>query len=166
MISFEDFMNAIFGGQVSADKIISIIVAIYAVVKSITEWIAKKKLIKASAEQTALLQELKLAREENKKLKTGVAKLGDIVLTAYLSSNTVPVEVKRELGMIGNELNRAAEIPLSDTTNKLIEVVTVVVPKNSLNEHKEEIQEATKLAEDVIDGANEIAQEAIDKIKI
>ena len=166
MASIEEIINAIFGGSISADKIISIIVAIYAVVKSITEWIAKKKLIKAGLEQTALLQELKLAREENKNLKGCVAKLGDVVITAYLSSNTIPVEVKRELGKAGNELNKFADIPLSDTTTKLIESVTMVVPDNKLNEHKEELHEATELAEEIIDGANEIVQDAIDKIKV
>lgn len=166
MESIEEIINWIFGGQVDASKIISIVVAVYAVVKSITEWVAKKKLIKAGAEQTALLKELQLAREENKQLKTSISKLGDIVLTSYLSSNTIPVEVKKELGKIGNELNKVAEIPLSETTNKLIEAVTVVAPQNSLNEHKEELQEASMLAEEVIDGANEIVQDAIDKIKV
>ena len=166
MASVEEIVNAIFGGTVSADKIISILVAIYAVVKSITEWVAKKKLIKATNEQTALTQQLKLAREENKQLKTCVSKLGDIVLTAYLSSNTVPVEVKQQIGTIGSELNKVAEIPLADTTKKLIEVVTEVVPNNTLNEHKEELEEASKLTEDVIDGANDLVQNAIDKIRV
>lgn len=166
MASIEEIINWIFGGQVDASKIISIVVAIYAVVKSITEWIAKKKLIKAGLEQSALLEELKLARQENQTLKTAVAKLGDVVLTAYLSSNTVPVEVKRELGKIGDELNKAAQIPLSDTTTKLIEVVTEIAPNNDLIKHKEEIEEASKLAEDVIDGANEVAQSAIDKLTV
>lgn len=166
MTSVEEIINWIFGGQVDASKIISIVVAVYAVVKSITEWIAKKKLIKAGLEQSALLEELKLAREENKSLKTAVAKLGDVVLTAYLSSNTVPVEVKRELGKIGDELNKAADIPLSDTTTKLIGVVTQIVPNNDLVKHQEEITEATKLAEDVIDNAAELAQSAIDKLTV
>lgn len=166
MASVEEIINAIFGGTVSADKIISILVAIYAVVKSITEWVAKKKLIKATNEQTALTKELKLAREENKQLKSCVAKLGDIVLTAYLSSNTVPVEVKQQIGTIGSELNKVADIPLADTTVKLIDVVTKVIPNNALNEHKEELEEASKLAEETIDNANELVQNAIDKLKV
>lgn len=166
MNSFEEIINWIFGGQIDATKIISIIVSIYAVVKSITEWAAKKKLIKAELEQTALLKELKLAREENQNLKGAVAKLGDVVLTSYLSSNTIPAETKRELGKIGSELNKIADIPLAETTNKLIEAVTVVAPQNSLNEHKEELQEASLLSEEVIDGANEVVQDAIDKIRI
>ena len=165
-MSLEEIINWVFGGQVDAAKIITILVSIYAVVKSITEWIAKRKLIKAGLEQSALLEELKLARQENKTIKTALSKFGDVVLTAYLSSNTVPVEVKRELGKIGSELNTVAGIPLADTTNKLIEVVTTVAPNTSLNEHKEELQEASLLAEEVIDNANEVVQEAIDKIKI
>ena len=166
MTSFEEIINWIFGGSVDASKIISIIVAIYAVIKSITEWSAKRKLIKADQEQTALLKQLTLAREENKNLKTCVSKLGDVILTAYLSSNTVPPEVKKELGKIGSELNKAADIPLSETTNKLIEVATVIVPNQTLNEHKDELHEATQLAEEVIDNASDLVNEAIDKIKI
>jgi len=158
-MSVEEIINTIFGGSVSADKIITILVAIYAVVKSITEWIAKRKILKLSTEVDKKDQELALIKE-------GVGKLGDIVITAYLSSNTVPVEVKRELGKLGDELNKIADIPLAETTNKLIEVVTEVVPNNDLIKHKEEIEEATKTVEKVIDTANDIAQEAIDKITV
>jgi hypothetical protein len=165
-MSFEEILNAVFGGSVSVDKIISILVAIFAVVKTFTEWRAKKKLIKAEKEQTAALEELKVAREEIKQLKTCVSKFGDVMLTAYLSSNTVPVEVKQHIGTIGSELNKIADIPLADTTNKLIQIVTEVVPDNALNEHKEELEEASKLTEDVIDGANDLVQNAIDKIKV
>ncbi len=165
-MSLEQIVNWIFGGQVSVADISAIVVAIYAVVKSITEWIAKRKLIKATQEQTALTQELKLARDENKQLKTCVAKIGDIVVTAYLSSNTVPVDVKKQLGTIGNELNKIADIPLADTTVKLIDAVNSVVPNTTLNEHKEELQEASLLAEEVIDNANDVVQDAIDKIKV
>jgi len=165
-MSASEIINLIFGGQVDASKIISILVGAYAVVKSITEWIAKKKLLKATNEQSQLAAELKSAREENKELKKAIGKFGDIVITAYLSSNTVPVEVKRELGKFGSELNKIAEVPLAETTVKLVDIVQSVVPVESLNEHKEEITEAAKLAEDVIDSANELAQNAIDKISI
>ena len=165
-MSLEQIVNWIFGGQVSLSDISALLVAGYAVVKSITEWIAKKKLLKAANEQTQLTAQLKLAREENQQLKGCIAKLGDIVVTAYLSSNTVPIEVKKQLGTIGNELNKAAEIPLADTTLKLIEAVNTIAPNNTLNEHKEELEEASKLAEDVIDGANDLVQDAIDKIKV
>ena len=165
-MSLEQIVNWVFGGQVSLSDISAILVAIYAVVKSVTEWIAKKKLLKATAEQTQLTSELKLAREENKQLKGCIAKLGDIVVTAYLSSNTVPIEVKKQLGTIGSELNKVAEIPLADTTLKLLDAVNTVAPNNNLNEHKEEIEQASKLAEEVIDNANDLVQDAIDKIKV
>lgn len=166
MSSVSEIINWIFGGQVDASKIVSILVGIYAIIKSITEWRAKRKLLKADLEQTQTQKEISLVREENKTLKTAIAKLGDVILTAYLSSNTVPVEVKREISKFGDELNKAAEIPLAETTMKLINVVSEVVPMESLNEHKEEINEAAKLAEDVIDGAAELAQSAIDKISV
>ena len=158
-MSFEEVLNVLFGGQFDASKLAAIIVFIYAIVKSITEWIAKKKLLKLAAKEDKKDQELAL-------LKEGVAKLGDIVITAYLSSNTVPVEVKRELGKLGDQLNKVAKIPLAETTTKLIEVVTEVTPNNDLIKHKEEIEEAAKTVEKVIDTANDLAQDAIDKITI
>ena len=158
-MSFEEVLNVLFGGQFDASKLAAIIVFIYAIVKSITEWIAKKKLLKLAAKEDKKDQELAL-------LKEGVAKLGDIVITAYLSSNTVPVEVKRELGKLGDQLNKVAKIPLAETTTKLIEVVTEVTPNNDLIKHKEEIEEAAKTVENVIDTANDLAQDAIDKITI
>lgn len=158
-MSFEEVLNVIFGGQFDASKVAAIVVFIYAIVKSITEWVTKKKLLKLAAKEDKKDKELALIKE-------GIAKLGDIVITAYLSSNTVPVETKRELGKIGDQLNKVANIPLAETTTKLIEVVTEVVPNNDLIKHKEEIEEATKTVEKVIDTANDLAQDAIDKLTV
>lgn len=158
-MSFEEVLNVLFGGQFDASKVAAIIVFIYAIVKSITEWIAKKKLLKLSAKEDKKEQELAL-------LKEGVAKLGDIVITAYLSSNTVPVETKRELSKLGNELNTVAKIPIAETTKKLIDVVSEAAPCDDLVKHKEEIEEAAKTVEKVIDTANDLAQDAIDKITV
>lgn len=166
MTSFEEVIKFLFGESFDVSKVVAIIVAIYAVIKSITEWRAKRALLKKEQEETALTKELKLAREENKELKKAIGKLGDVIITSYLSSNTIPVEVKREIGKFGDELNKVAEIPLAETTKKLVEVVSEVVPESNINEHKEELEEATKLAEEVIDSANELAQDAIDKISI
>lgn len=166
MESLEQVVNWLFGGTVSLDKITSIAVCVFAVIKTITEWISKKKLLKADLQETITQKEIKLAREENAKLKQSISLLSDIVLTAYLSSNTIPAETKKEIGKIGSALNSLAEIPIAETTNKLIEVVTQVIPNNDLLAHKEELEESAKLAEEIIDGANEITQSAIDKIKL
>lgn len=158
-MSFEEILNVIFGGQFDLSKLGAIIVFVYAIVKSITEWIAKKKLLQLSAKEDKKDKEIALIKE-------GLSKVGDIVITAYLSSNTVPVETKRELAKYGQQLNDIAKIPLAETTNKLIKVVTDVVPNNDLIKHKEEIEKATKEAEKVIDVVNDVAQEAIDKITV
>ena len=62
MESLEQIVNWIFGGQVDASKIISIIVAVYAVIKSITEWVAKKKLLQATQQETTTQKKLEEAR--------------------------------------------------------------------------------------------------------
>jgi len=166
MASVEEIINFIFGGQVDASKIVTILVGIYAVVKSITEWIAKKKLIKTETGQTKLLEELKKEREENQELKKAIGKFGDIIITSYLSSNTIPVEVKRSISTFGSELNKIAQVPLADTTTKLIDVVANIAPDSDIVQHKEELTEATQVIEDVIDEANDLAQAAIDKITV
>ena len=165
-MSVEEIINFIFGGQVDASKVITILVGVYAVVKSITEWVAKKKLIAMKNEQSDLLDQLKASRQENAELKKAIGKFGDIVITAYLSSNTVPVEVKRELGKFGDDLNKIAKIPLAETTTKIIDAVTTIIPDNDLIEHKEQITEATQLVEEEIDDANDLVQQALDKLKV
>ena len=58
MESLEQIVNALFGGQITADQIITILVGIFAVIKTITEWKAKVKLIQAEKQQTATDKDL------------------------------------------------------------------------------------------------------------
>lgn len=166
MESLEQIINWVFGGSVDASKIISILVGIYAVIKSITEWIAKKKLLKAEQQETTTQKKLQEAKEDIGVLKGCVSMLSDVVLTAYLSSNTIPEEVKKQLGHIGSKLNEAAGIDLQPVTSKLIEVITTIAPDSNLQEHKEELEAATEVVEETIDAGNEVVSEAIDKIKL
>lgn len=166
MESLENVINWIFGGQVDASKIITILVCIYAVVKSVTEWIAKKKLLKAETAETNTQKDLKQTKKELEELKECTSLLSDVVLTAYLSSNTIPEETKKKLGAIGEQLDHVAGIDLKETTHKLIDVATTVAPQLSLNEKKEEIDAAVEVVEDAIDAANDVAQSAIDKIRV
>lgn len=166
MESLENIINWIFGGQVDASKIITILVGVWAVVKSITEWIAKKKLIKAEISETNTQKQLAAAKEEIAELKQCCSLLSDVVLTAYLSSNTIPEETKKKIGSIGEQLDHVAGIDLKKTTHQLIDVATTIAPQLSLNEKKEEIDAAVEIVEDTIDAANDVAQAAIDKIKV
>lgn len=170
MTSLEEIINWIFGGQVDASKIVTILVGIYAVVKSITEWAAKKKFNASDSENKELKKELEKEREQRKQdakeFKQCMSMLADVVLTAYLSSNTIPEETKKTLGYIGTKLDKVAGIELQPVTQKLIDVAENIVPAANLQEHKEELMEATEVAEQVIDDANEVVQQAIDKIKV
>lgn len=165
-MSLEEIINIVFGGRVDASQIVSILVAIYAVVMSIVEFKAKKKLIKSEIQSNETTKELKTLRQENKRLEECVSKLSDVMLTAYLSSNTVPMETKKQLGAIGNEINSIARVNLNETTNKLISAVTEIIPSETLNEHKQEVIEATRTVEEIIDKTADAAQKAINKIKL
>lgn len=166
MESLEQIINWIFGGQVDVSKIIVILTSIYAVIKSITEWAAKKKLLLAETAESKTQKDLKNAKEEIAQLKQCISSLGDVVLTAYLSSNTIPTEVKQKIGHYGEQLQKAADLELTSSTEKLIELATEVIPQANLNEKKEEILAATEIAEEAVDAANDIAQDAIKKIKL
>lgn len=166
MESLEQIINWFFGGQVDASKIITILVGIWAVVKSITEWVAKKKLMTAVQQENETQARLKQAKEEIGELKKCTSMLADVVLTAYLSSNTIPEETKKRLGYIGTELDKIAGVDLKDATNKLIDAATTVAPQLSLEEKREEIDAAVEITEEAIDAANEVAQSAIEKIRI
>ena len=166
MESVEQVINWIFGGQVDATKIVTILVAIWAVVKSVMEWRAKKKLLTMDASENETQRQLKEAKAEIGEMKKCVSMLSDALLTAYLSSNTIPPETKKQLGHIGAELNKVAGIDLKDATGKLIDAATAIAPDLSLGEKREEIDAAVEITETAIDAANEVAQSAIDKLKV
>ena len=166
MESLEQIINFVFGGQIDASKIVTILVGIWAVVKSITEWAAKRKLAVAVQSENETQRQLKQAKSELSEAKKCISMLSDVVLTAYLSSNTIPPETKKQIGAIGAELNKVAGIDLKGATGKLIDAAMTVAPQLSLEEKREEIDAAVDLTEEAIDAANEIAQSAIDKIKV
>jgi len=165
MDSLQGFIDAIFGGSISADKIITIVVAIYAVIKSFTEWRATKKLINSQRTLSGVEQELIEERKENKQLKESVSALADIVVTAYLSSNTISSDTKKELVTISNKLKENAGIDLSTPAVKLVEAV-----ENGLNVDlgtvKQELKEKTEALSETLDIANEVTQNAIDKLTV
>ena len=164
--SVEEIINVIFGGQIDASKIIAIIVFIWSIVKSITEWAAKKKLITKEVEETKTQKDIKALEEKNKNLCKCVSLFTDALLTAYLSSNTISPEVKQIIGSYGQQLKCIGEIDLTEQTNKLINEVTKAIPNETLNEKKEEIKEEVKTVNDTVKKSNDAVQEAINKIKV
>lgn len=165
-MSFEEVLAFIFGGQFDLSKVTNILAIVWAVVMSILQAKAKKKILSADVEETETQKQLKLARQEINALEKVVSALSDVFITTFISSNTIPVEAKRVIGQLGDKLNKLAGIPLAETTEKLIEAATTAVPQADLIKHKEEIEEAAKVAEEAIDTANDVAQSAIDKLTV
>ena len=165
MDSLKDFVNVVFGGKITVDQIVTMLVAVYAVIKSFTEWRAKKRLINSDRTLTAVESELEDAKEEVKALKEACSSLGDIVVTAYLSSNTISSETKKELVTISNKLKANANISLSKPIVELIEAVEQGANVD-LADVKQEIKERTENIDELLDVANETAQTAIDKLSV
>ncbi len=166
MSSLEEIINVIFGGQVDASKIIVILVSIYAFVNSITERLAKKKVWSKEVEETQTQKDLKALKQKQKAVCECISSLADIVLTAYLSSNTIPVETKQKIAAEGEKLKCVGEIDLTESTNKLIAAATSTIPQETLNEKKEKINEAVKEVGETTKTANDAVQAAINNIKV
>jgi hypothetical protein len=165
MDSLNEFVNVVFGGRITVDQIVTMLVAVFAVIKSFTEWSAKKKLINSTRTLTSVEQELKEEREENKALKDACSNLAEIVVTAYLSSNTISSETKKELVTMANKLKQNANIKISEPVTTLITAVENGVNVD-LSDIKEELKNKTENLEEILDVANETAQTAIDKLTV
>ncbi len=165
MDSLNEFVNVVFGGRITVDQIVTMLVAVFAVIKSFTEWSAKKKLINSTRTLTSVEQELKEEREENKALKDACSNLAEIVVTAYLSSNTISSETKKELVTMANKLKQNANIKISEPVTALITAVENGVNVD-LSDVKEELKNKTENLEEILDVANETAQTAIDKLTV
>lgn len=165
MDSLNEFVNVVFGGRITVDQIVTMLVAVFAVIKSFTEWSAKKKLINSTRTLTSVEQELKEEREENKALKDACSNLAEIVVTAYLSSNTISSETKKELVTMANKLKQNANIKISEPVTTLITAVENGVNVD-LSDIKEELKNKTESLEEILDVANETAQTAIDKLTV
>lgn len=165
MDSLNEFVNVVFGGRITVDQIVTILVGIFAVVKSFTEWSAKKKLINSNRTLTAVETELKEEREENKALKEACSNLAEIVVTAYLSSNTITAETKKELVTMSNKLKENANINLSKPVTELITAVEKGANVD-LSDIKQELKAHSETIEEILDVANETAQTAIDKLTV
>jgi hypothetical protein len=166
MGSLEQIINVIFGGQITVDQIVTILVGAFAVVKSITEWKAKVKLIQAEKQQTATDKDLAKQRQELQQTKQGLAYLCNIMTTAYLSSNTIDDTTKKRIASYCTQAEKVASIDLTSTTKDLIEVINKHVPGSSLNEKKQDIEANVQLTEELLDSAIQGTTDAIDNLKL
>jgi uncharacterized protein YrzB (UPF0473 family) len=165
MDNLKDFIDVVFGGSITLDKVFTICVGIFAVVKTFTEWRATKKLINANRELTATEKSVSKLTEDNKKLRQACATLGDIVVTAYLSSNTISSDTKKELVTLSNQLKEQGELDLAKPVIKLVEKIEEGT-NTDLGTIKQELKEKTENINEVLNIASETAQNAIDKLTV
>ena len=166
MPELEQIIQTLFGGEITVDKITTILVAIFALIKSFTEWFAKKKLIAADKELSSADKKLAAQQRELGECKQCIALLCNIMTTAYLSSNTVDDSTKKKIAAYSLKAEELSHIDLTTMTMKLIDTVNQHIPGNSLNEKKEAIKAEVKASEELIDKAIESTASAIDAINL
>lgn len=166
MPELAQIIETIFGGSISVDKITTILVAIFAVIKTFTEWFAKKKLIAADKELSSAEKKLAAQEKEIKECKQCISLMCNIITTAYLSSNTVDDSTKKRIAAYSLKAEEVSKIDLTSMTTSLIETVNKHIPGASLNEKKESIKAEVKTVEEVLDNAIESTASAIDAINL
>lgn len=166
MESLETIIEILFGGEISVDKITTIFVAIFAIIKSFTEWFAKKKLISADKELTSADLKLSAQSKELAECKQCISLLCNIVTTAYLSSNTIDDTVKKKIASYTLKAEEVSKIDLTSLTTDLIETINTHVPGTTLNQKKESIKAEVKATEELLDNTIESTKSAIDAINL
>lgn len=166
MESVQSIIEIIFGGQITIQGIMNVLMPIYVIIVSIAEWRAKARLINADKQLTSADKKLDAQREELDKVKQGMQYLGDIICTAYLANPNVDEATKKKIAVAATNLEKVSEIKLSDMTTDLINVVTEYIPGTNIEEKKEEIIAEVKAAEELIDTAAETADDIVNKLEV
>lgn len=166
MESVQTIIETLFGGQITLQGVITLLMPIYMVIVSISEWRAKVKLIKADKQLTSADKKLDAQREELDKVKQGMQYLGDIICTAYLSNPNVDEATKKKIAVAATNLEKVSEIKLSTMTSELIDVITEYVPGTNIEAQKENIIAETKATEEVIDVASKSANNLVNKLEV
>lgn len=164
--SVDQIINLIFGGNVSIQAIITLLVPIYAVIMSICEWRAKVKLIKADKQLTSADKKLDAQAEELNQVKESIKYLGDMICTAYLANVNVDENTKKAIAVSATKLEQVADIKLSEMTGKLIDTVTEYVPGTNIEKEKENIVAEVKATEELLDTASETANNIVDQLEV
>lgn len=166
MESVQSIIEIIFGGQITIQGIMNVLMPIYVIIVSIAEWRAKVRLINADKQLTSADKKLDAQREELDKVKQGMQYLGDIICTAYLANPNVDEATKKKIAVAATNLEKVSEIKLSDMTTDLINVVTEYIPGTNIEEKKEEIIAEVKATEELIDTAAETADDIVNKLEV
>lgn len=166
MESVQSIIEVLFGGQITVQGIIALLMPIYTIIISIVEWRSKVKLIKADKQLTSADQKLDAQREELDNVKQGMKYLGDIICTAYLSNPNVDENTKKKIAVAATNLEKVSDIKLSEMTEELINVVTDYIPGTNIEEKKEDIIAEVKASEELIDTAAETANDIVNKLEV
>ena len=164
MESVQQIIETIFGGSITADKIITILVAVFALVKSVTEWKAKAKLIAADKELSAADKNISEMQKQVNHLKESNAYLADIIVTVFLTSNTLDDTVKKRIVDYATTMEKIAEVDLEKMTTKVIDTIADHIPGANIIQRKEAIITEVKAVEQVLQSAAEDASAMIDKL--
>lgn len=151
MDSVQNIISNVFGGELTFQSIANAIVPVYALVMSIKEAIAVRKLIKADKDINATEKQVKELKEENKQLREAMGIFGDIICTAYLANPNVEEQVKKKIAVSATKLDEITKIPLADMSKDLIDTVTKYIPGTNLEAKKEAIVAEVAKAEEKID---------------
>lgn len=166
MESVQSIIEVLFGGQITVQGIIALLMPIYTIIISIVEWRSKVKLIKADKQLTSADQKLDAQREELDNVKQGMKYLGDIICTAYLSNPNVDENTKKKIAVAATNLEKVSDIKLSEMTEELINVVTDYIPGTNIEEKKEDIIAEVKAAEELIDTASATTNDIVNKLEV
>lgn len=166
MESVQTIIQTIFGGQITVQGLLTVLVSLYAVVMSIVEWRAKVKLIKADKQLTSADKKLDAQQEEINQVKESLKYLGDIICTAYLANVNIDEATKKKIAVAATSLEQVASIKFSENTEQLINTITTYVPGTNIEEKKEEIIAEVKASEQIINAAAETADDIVSKLEV
>lgn len=166
MESVQSIIEVLFGGQITIQGVMNLLMPIYMIIISIAEWRAKMRVIKADKQLTSADQKLNEQRKELDKVKQGMQYLGDIIGIAYLANPNVDETTKKKIAVAATNLEKVSEIKLSDMTTDLINVVTEYIPGTNIEEQKENIIAEVKASEELIDTASETVDDIVNKLEV
>lgn len=166
MESVQSIIEVLFGGQITIQGVMNLLMPIYMIIVSIAEWRAKIRVIRADKQLTSADKKLDAQRDELNKVKQGMQYLGDIICTAYLTNPNVDETTKKKIAVAATNLEKVSEIKLSNMTTDLINVVTEYVPGTNIEAQKENIVAEVKAAEELIDTASETVDDIVNKLEV
>lgn len=166
MDSVQNIISNIFGGEFTFQSIANAIVPLYAVVMSIKEAIATRRLIKADKELNATEKKVNKLQEETTQVREAIGILGDMICTAYLANPNVDEQTKKKLAVAATKLDDVAKIPLADMSRELIDTVTKYVPGTNLEAKKEAIVAEVAKVENKIDNTVEDISDIVKNLEV